>query len=160
MQINEFYNTSQYTPARIENKNDTERRRFRLWKTLTEQSGVSADPENGTVSTSEEKWQSFVAKHGGVNPRSIQWLRAKPLGAVDDYKNVFFREMATGETISTPDDLLQEGTTINDVPHQWAGYPRLMVLASRRVDQIEVPGNLRYLNGRIHLFRTTFLASV
>ncbi|CAK7562764.1 MAG: hypothetical protein SEPTF4163_000617 [Sporothrix epigloea] len=106
-EMNSQYSTTRYTPSNIETKYDTERKRYRTWKALYEMSGVGVNYETGVLETSDEKWQDFVAKFGGSNPRNIQWLITTPLGDRDVYETVFLREVALGKTISGADDLLQ-----------------------------------------------------
>ncbi|KAK3353706.1 hypothetical protein B0T25DRAFT_426538, partial [Lasiosphaeria hispida] len=58
----------------ISSKYDTERGRFRLWKTLLEYSGVSYDEVLNLPTASESAWETFMARYH-PKARPATWLR-------------------------------------------------------------------------------------
>ncbi|CAK7274399.1 hypothetical protein SEPCBS57363_006142 [Sporothrix epigloea] len=92
--MNKVYSTDRYTPTIISNKFDTERKRFRLWQSFSQEPGVSYDKEYKHFQVDGNKrWDNLGVKYGGNRPRSIQWLLYKPLGDLAVYKEVFFRDL-------------------------------------------------------------------
>ncbi|KAK3358069.1 hypothetical protein B0T25DRAFT_540881 [Lasiosphaeria hispida] len=55
-----------WTAGTISSKYDTERGRYRLWKTLLEYSGVAYDEELNLPTASESVWETFMP---GITPR-------------------------------------------------------------------------------------------
>ncbi|KAK4234557.1 hypothetical protein C8A03DRAFT_18561 [Achaetomium macrosporum] len=94
-----------WTTNHIALKYDTERRRFQLWKMLVDgYSGVTYDFETGLPRCSEATWEQFI-KRNNTPSRSVLWLRTVPLGDVDVYRSVFFREQASGNYIAEAGDV-------------------------------------------------------
>ncbi|KAK4232793.1 hypothetical protein C8A03DRAFT_19989, partial [Achaetomium macrosporum] len=85
-------------------KYETEKKRFQLWKMLVDgYSGVTFDHETGLPQVSDATWKQFV-KRNNTTSRRVIWLRTVPLGDVDIYRSVFFRERASGTYIAEAGD--------------------------------------------------------
>ena len=87
---------AKWSVPKIKHKYDNEKKRFRLWLNFLAISGTSYNEETGLVEGSVENFEAFVRKH----PKS-DWLRTKPLGNADAYRDVFAKEQATGDYIRT-----------------------------------------------------------
>ncbi|KAL2142020.1 hypothetical protein VTI28DRAFT_1710 [Corynascus sepedonium] len=100
----------------ISSKYDTERRRYQQWKMLVDgYSGVTFDYTTGLPCVSESTWEQFV-KRNNTNSKSVLWLRDIPLGDVEVYRSVFWRERASGSYIAEVDDVVDtQSTDVVDV---------------------------------------------
>jgi len=84
----------------IRDKYNIERKRFRLWKTLVESSGVELCPLTSLPQATEEKWKEFLSRNSNA-----KWLKTRPLGNVEIYRELFWQESGTGDHFREPDDM-------------------------------------------------------
>jgi hypothetical protein len=75
---------TKWSAPKIKHKYDNEKKRFRLWLNFLAISGTSYNEETGLVEGSDDNFEEFTRKH----PKS-EWLRTKPLGDADAYREVF-----------------------------------------------------------------------
>ncbi|EAQ91722.1 predicted protein [Chaetomium globosum CBS 148.51] len=93
-----------WKPNIIATKYDTERQRYQQWKMLVDgYSGVTFDYTANLPCVSESTWEQFVLRNNTLS-KSVTWLRTIPLGDVDVYRSVFWRERASGNHIAEADD--------------------------------------------------------
>ncbi|KAL2125791.1 hypothetical protein VTI74DRAFT_2738 [Chaetomium olivicolor] len=111
-----------WTKQSISSKYDNERRRFQQWKMLVDgYSGVTYNYETGLPYMSDSTWELFVKRHN-TNSKSVVWLRTVPLGDVEIYRSVFFRERASGRYIAEIDDAIDtQSTTVVDLESDDSG---------------------------------------
>ena len=91
-------NRYKWTEKIISTKYDTERKRFQIWKTLMEYSGVELDRVKNLPVFTKATFDQFLARYQTPS-RSLTWLEDTPLGDVDVYEGVFFREKPAGNYI-------------------------------------------------------------
>ncbi|KAK4235911.1 hypothetical protein C8A03DRAFT_46030 [Achaetomium macrosporum] len=123
-----------WTKQSIASKYDTERRRFQLWKSLVDgYSGVTYDHSTGLPSMSESTWEQFVARHK-TKTKSVAWLRSVPLGDVEVYRSVFFRERASDSEDSGRDiqELLDDEDDDNDDVSTQTPVPKRLTAPQRQ----------------------------
>lgn len=104
MRCKEAWPQYPWTTSAIATKYDTERSRYRIWKSLLDYSGVSYNEFTQLPEAAESVWESFLARHN-TNKKNNIWLRYIPLGDREVYSSVFWRERATGRHITEAEDL-------------------------------------------------------
>ncbi len=96
-----------WTARALSDKYMNEKKRFRVWKSLVDESGVSIDPVTNLPQAPDDKWEAFVRRFT-TNTLSVDWVRTTELGDIDVYTEVFWRERATGLGICEVGDELDE----------------------------------------------------
>ena len=95
--LEERFRQWSFATSSILNKCDTERKRFRMYKTVLSYTGTSV--EDGIVQASDDIWEKFLSRYP-----SHAWLRTKPLaydGDVEKYELLFPGTEGTGQNIKT-----------------------------------------------------------
>ncbi|EJT68045.1 hypothetical protein GGTG_14376 [Gaeumannomyces tritici R3-111a-1] len=91
------------TEVKVADKYQTERKRYLAWAKYTSYSGVSCDPETGTVEgvdVSDEAWQIFAERVKGT---AVTWISlGLPLGKVSTYRSLWAIDTAKGDHIQVP----------------------------------------------------------